>query len=94
MRSVQAVLFDTKLTKRAKDTKSELEPPKPVLEQHAIEIHQESHGTSRQSQIGQYLRLEEARQSFDGFDLHDDQILDQKIEPIAGLQPRALEDDR
>jgi hypothetical protein len=59
-----------------------------LLEQHDIEIDQESHAMAGQLQVGQRLRLVEARQCFNRFYLDDDCILDDQIEAIPNIEPR------
>lgn len=47
----------------------------------AIEVHEESRGISRDLQIGDHLRETDSLQVFDGFQLDDDTLVDEQIDP-------------
>ena len=76
---------DTKITKG-----SEREPANAVTEQRDVEIHEQAELQFRQLQVGQNLRLVEARQRLDRLDLHNHRIGDDNVKPIAGVQLQAF----
>jgi hypothetical protein len=47
----------------------------------AIKVHEESRGISRELQVGDHLRETDGLQVIDGFQLDDDALVDQQVDP-------------
>ncbi|HEX8850479.1 MAG TPA: hypothetical protein VF761_13190 [Gemmatimonadaceae bacterium] len=55
-----------------------------------MEIADQSHRHSRQFHAGEYLRCHDGMQLLDGFDLDDHGIVDDQVDPIAGVEIDSL----
>ncbi len=73
---------------------SQTEPFQSLFELDDMEVHQEADPAARQVQVGPQLRVMNRKQAFYGLHLDDRVIANNKIEPIAGVELRALIHDR
>jgi hypothetical protein len=60
-----------------------VEPSQAGAEGRAIEVHEESRGISRELQIRDHLRETHGMKVIDGFQLHDDAVVDQQVDAEA-----------
>lgn len=58
-----------------------------------VEVHQIAEPKLRQAEIGNDLRLMQARERLDRLHLDDDAVLYEEVQPIAGVKTPALIDD-
>ncbi len=86
--SVGSAAFTTKNTKFTKDV-LEGKTAKTVFQKRYVEVDQQAQPMARKLQIGQDLRLMEARHRLHGFDFDHDEVLDQKIKPISRVECHA-----
>ena len=59
-----------------------------------VEVYEIAQPKTGQTKICNDLRLMKARERLDGLHLTDDGLIDEKIQPIAGVQTPAFIDDR
>jgi hypothetical protein len=62
---------------------------KAMLDAIGVEVEKEAHPASREAQVGQQLEVVDGLQPLHRLQLHDDQILDQQVETVAGLQSQS-----
>ena len=55
-----------------------------------MKIDQQPQLPSAKFEIAEQLSVVDRKQSFDGFDLHNDQVGHKKIQPITAVQPDAF----
>jgi hypothetical protein len=86
--------LNTKTTKDTTTTKLADEPTKPLPELDSVEIQEVPESKAGELQIGEELRLVEARDGLDRLHLNHDRICDEQIKPIPGIEPKTVVLDR
>jgi hypothetical protein len=69
------------------------EAAQPVFEQQAVEIDQQAHFETTQTEIGQHLSLLDRQEPLDRLDLDEELLLDHDVHPIAAIQLDGLVED-
>jgi len=59
-----------------------------------VEVDQQSEAAVRQPKLGKQLGLVKGRDSFDGFDLYYDRVVNQKIDAVTDLELYGVINDR